>query len=416
MSGDARHRARRERRRRWRNRVLLAVLLLLFAASGAVGGAVLALRTAAPAVAARGAAPPAASAGDQDTLLLVRQPGDGEPVSGATLLAAGPDDDQALIVFLPVGTLVELPGFGLDRLGLAGRYGGPGLVQAAVENTLGIAVDHVAAVSEEGLGALLGRFGGLELDIPQRLTTRQSDGTATVRFEAGSQRLDGERLAEYWSFTEPGEDEFASFARQQQVLRRLLEAATDPQVREALVDGAGVLDTTAEPAWIAELVARLSGAEVDEGARFTLLPVEAFGGQGQNGSATFRVREDDTRALVADALAASVPAGAGAEVVRVQVLNGVGAPGVGQEVDARLGGESPGGDDFAGSFRIVRTDNADSFDYRLTRIVIYDERPHSHAAAERVRQVLGVGTIQVSRQPQSVVDLTIVVGADFAAP
>jgi polyisoprenyl-teichoic acid--peptidoglycan teichoic acid transferase len=26
---------------------------------------------------------------------------------------------------------------------------------------------------------------------------------------------------------------------------------------------------------------------------------------------------------------------------------------------------------------------------------------------------LGVGTIQISRQPQSVVDLTIVVGADF---
>lgn len=125
-----------------------------------------------------------------------------------------------------------------------------------------------------------------------------------------------------------------------------------------------MLDTTAEPAWIAKLLARLSGAEV----------------------------------------------------VRVQVLNGVGAPGVGQEVDARLGGESPGGDDFAGSFRIVRTDNADSFDYRLTRIVIYDERPHSHAAAERVHQVLGVGTIQVSRQPQSVVDLAIVVGADFAAP
>jgi hypothetical protein len=94
----------------------------------------------------------------------------------------------------------------------------------------------------------------------------------------------------------------------------------------------------------------------------------------------------------------------GGEAVRVQVLNGVGVPGVGQEVDRLLD---------RGAFRIVLSDNARSFDFDATQILVYDESERSLAAAQRVQELLGVGTIQVSRQPQSVIDLTIVVGSDF---
>jgi polyisoprenyl-teichoic acid--peptidoglycan teichoic acid transferase len=88
----------------------------------------------------------------------------------------------------------------------------------------------------------------------------------------------------------------------------------------------------------------------------------------------------------------------------VQVLNGVGVPGVGRQVDEAIAGLG---------LRITLTENARSFDFLDTQIVIYDETPELLAAARQVREAMGVGTILVSRQPQSVVDLTIVVGADF---
>ncbi|MGI9016193.1 MAG: LytR C-terminal domain-containing protein [Euzebya sp.] len=86
------------------------------------------------------------------------------------------------------------------------------------------------------------------------------------------------------------------------------------------------------------------------------------------------------------------------------MLNGVGVPGIGQRVDQALQGLD---------LRIIRTENARSFDFTATQIVIYEETPELLGAARQVQDALGVGTILVSRQPQSVVDMTVVIGGDF---
>jgi polyisoprenyl-teichoic acid--peptidoglycan teichoic acid transferase len=90
--------------------------------------------------------------------------------------------------------------------------------------------------------------------------------------------------------------------------------------------------------------------------------------------------------------------------VRVQILNGNGAPGIGEQVASELVGEG---------FRVVLSGNADRLDYAETLIVIYESTPEAQESAERVRDLLGVGEVQVSVQPQGIVDLTIVVGKDF---
>lgn len=400
-----------ERRRRRRRRVLATVLGAALA--GAVAGAATRLVATPPAAPGdRGGGPAVAgSSPRQDTLLLVRHPQDPGPATGVTLLGAGPGDARGVVMFVPVGALVEIPGFGLDRLALAHQYGGPALVEASVENALGIEVDHSAAVSDSGLAALLQRAGGLELDVPERLVQRADDGTAAVRFEPGRQVLDGARLAEYWGFVERGEDELASLGRQQRVLQGLLAAAADdPAMLGRLVaDGAPQLATDAEPGWLRTLLSGLAEAAASDRLAFTLLPVEPFGNSAAAvpvGAATYRVDEPAAREAVGSLLADSAPRDGGSGPVRVQVLNGIGVPGIGQDVAARLEG---------GGFRIVLTDNASSFDFADTRVVIYDEQPESVDAARRVQERLGVGTILVSRQPQTVVDLTIVVGADFAA-
>lgn len=344
-----------------------------------------------------------ADAATQDTLLLVRAPGDGGPANGVTLLAAGPGED-ATVVFLPVGTLVDVPGFGLERLGLAYRYDGAALVQASVENALGVQVDHVASVTDADLAALLEHTGGLRIDVAKALVRRDDDGAARVRFEPGSHVLDGSRLAEYWAFRSRGEEELASLPRQQQVLDGLLaEAEADPDLLDRLFDDDTPLESSADADWLHELFATLAEAREHDRLTFTLLPVEPFGRHGED-SATYRLSDEAVAELVADQLAASTPAATSDEVIRLQVLNGVGEPGIGQAVDRRLDGSA---------FRLVRTDNAANFDYDETHILVYDESSASLAAARRVQRRLGVGTIRVSRQSQSIIDLTIVVGADF---
>jgi LCP family protein required for cell wall assembly len=398
--------AARRRRRRKRRLQVLGVLVL----GGLIAFAVSSLpreragdRPAAdprPTQVATEAAPP-----EQDTLLLVRHGPDDGPALGITLLAAGEDEEDDLVLFLPEASLVDIPGFGLDRLGLAHQYGGAALVEASVENLLGVDIDHVAAVSNSGLAALLARTGGMDVEVDEQLISRQEDGSAAVRFEPGAQFLDGERLVEYWGFRQRGESELDTFPRQQQVLAALFDAVGDGEVLDALVsDGAPQLDTSADAELLASLLEQLAQAQESGELAYALLPVTPFGAGADPDDVTYRAVPDDVAKLAEGPLAASVPGGGALQAARIQVLNGVGLPGIGQEVDRRLEGTG---------FRIVLTDNARDFDFTETRILVYSEDEASLAAAEQVQSRLGVGTIQISRQPQSVVDLTIVVGADF---
>lgn len=401
--------ARRARQRRRRRLQIVAVLAVVGLVVFGINS--LPRRTPAPAepttpkplASPEPTQPPAVA--EQDTLLLIRHGADEGPALGITLLSAGDDPEADGVLFLPEATLVDIPGFGLDRLGLAYQYGGPALVEASVENLLAIDVDHVAAVSDSGLAAFLARTGGLDVEVDEQLIVRNPDGSGEVRFEPGAQFLDGERLAELWGFRQRGESELDSFPRQQLVIGSLLQAVEDPEVLEALVsDGAPQLETSAPTPFLQALLADMGAAQEAGELGYTVLPVTPFGGGEVAGDVTYRTVPEEVGRLVTGPLRGSVPAGGGVEATRIQVLNGVGTPGVGQDVDRRLEGAG---------FRIVLTDNARSFDFAKTRILVYREDEASMEAAREVQARLGVGTIQISRQPQSVVDLTIVVGADF---
>lgn len=414
----ARRRVLREQRRRVRRR-LIGRALLGVAALGVVGlatGATLALvgfvggQGSGPAdEEPAGARTGAGGSHAQDTLLLVRTGDDGRSADSVTLFAVD-GDGSASVVLIPTGALVDVPGVGLDRLGLAGQYGGPALVQASVENLLGIAVDQVAAVDTAGLGAWLDRLDGLDVTVPDEVVVRGEDGAHTARFAAGPQTLDGPEAAEYASFVGADGDELEVIARQRRVLAALLGALDDSSARRALTGNGDAepwpLDTDADPGWVERLLAGAADAYATDAARVALLPVERVGGQGPEGRATYRPRDDEVADLRQRLLSASVPDDAADGALRVQILNGVGTPGVGSAVERRLGG---------GSVRIVGTGNAPSFDEETSRIVVYDDGDRALEAAEEVRARLGVGTIQVSGQPQSVVDVTIIVGADFVS-
>jgi hypothetical protein len=90
--------------------------------------------------------------------------------------------------------------------------------------------------------------------------------------------------------------------------------------------------------------------------------------------------------------------------VDVVVLNGSGVPGVGETVASRL---VPGG------FRIAASGNARGFDHQVTEIVADTDR--AKAQAQRVRRLLGVGTVVLGTGSSGLADITIVVGRDFTA-
>ncbi|MGI8576255.1 MAG: LCP family protein [Egibacteraceae bacterium] len=344
---------------------------------------------------------------DQSTLLLATTARGGGPANTLTLFSSGGDETPESVLFIPPGTLTEVPGVGLQTMASALQFGGAPLLQSSVEGALGIGIDQVAVVGPEELAAFFDRSGGLTVDVDQQLIKRRANGSARVRFEAGSQPMDGAKLADYWTFTEVDGEDLALFVRQQDLMETLLEAlAFDEALRgRMLADGAPALGLTTESGWTEALFSALASAAEAGRLEFDITPVEPFGGVDGRGNPTFLLAEEELETFVATYLAPSVPESAKNGPVRVQVLNGVGTPGLAEAVDQALRG---------GGFRVVQTENANSFDYAETRILVYDERESTLERADRVRELLGTGSIQVSRQPQSMVDMSIVVGSDFA--
>lgn len=402
-------RERRQRRSRLAVRALAAILIGVPVVAAVVFGPRLVDRL-------TGGGPAGAAAGDREAPLtggeVDPQPtavlatfDERDPAAGASrvaLLAYDRDAEAGTILLVPAATVADVPGHGLLPLRRAYGFGQGPLLGTTVENLLGVDLDQVVGVSQQGWASLFTRLGGLTVTLDDRLDRVDADGGGEIRFQPGEQFLDGPRVAELLTFEQAGESELEALTRTQTVLVGLLDLlAGDPALLDAVFeDGAPMLDAP-DPAALRDLLGLLAGSRARDATTTFTLPVSPLGSGADD---SFRLDAARAADLMADRLGASQPEGATATGTRLQVLNGNGRPGIGQRVAERLLPEG---------YRVVLTGNADSFDYDQTRILVYGDGREQLAAAQRIRDLLGVGVVEVSGSPQSVVDITIIVGADF---
>lgn len=374
---------RQRRRRRWQLAgsavaVLVVIVAVVAAVVHAIEGDTDAGVTPSSAEAATGAAP-AAPAGPRSAL-VVQAGGDGNAAS-LTLLSTGPRTRHILLI--PPATMTEVPSFGLEGVGAALSLGGPALLQATVENLLGVSVDDLVVVDDARLTDLVGSAGDLTVDLPQRVDTITEDGDVQLLWEAGPTLVGPEEIGRLLAAKGDAND-LARLARHQVFWETWLDAL---RARPRAVPQGSLRP------YLAALSRR--PPDVD------LLPVEALDAGG--GTELYRVRDDEVEALVAAALPDAMPLGA-TDRPRVQVLNGTGAVGLAQDVTVRLV-QPPV------RARVEYTGNADSFEHDETQVVFYDRA--DQATAEAVRDALGTGRVVLSRRPLGIVDITVVVGSDF---
>jgi polyisoprenyl-teichoic acid--peptidoglycan teichoic acid transferase len=342
--------------------------------------------------------------GRQPTLALVTYEAGAEDAGARSIavLAHDRETGEGTVLLVPPSTIADVPGHGSFGVGEAFAFGGASLTGVTLENQLGIRLDQVLAVSGEQWASLFDRVGGYEVEVAGELVAPVEDGGGQVRFQPGPQHLDGPRLAEYLLFRAEGETELDALPRAQRVLTGLLDRlAEEPALLDAAFpDEDPELDAD-DPELVRQLLGELAQARAADGVVTLTLPVSPLGSGRED---VYRLDAARLTQLVEDRLAPSRPTGEAGAGRNLQILNGNGIPGVGQVVAERL---QPGG------YRVLLTGNADSFDYDTTRIVVYDDSREQLAIARDIRDRLGVGEIERSGMPQSVVDVTIVVGADF---
>ena len=332
------------------------------------------------------------------TALITGTETSGGEATWLAVLSYDPAEDRAAVVYVPAHTAVEVPGRGLQGIGGA-MTGGLDLLEVSAQNLFpGLNFTHSTSITRDGVARLLAQTGPLTVDVPTEVTTGTEDAP-TLLFSPGLQELSPQAVADLL-YTKGFEDDDVDLgARQLAVWDALFDTyrASPQALSAALISAGGPAgldeDSTAGLARLFERIATLPSDRLT----LTVLPVEQVG---IGGSELYDTSQEELDGFVDATLSGAMAP----EQFTVQVLNGVGTPGVGEKVAKALIGEG---------YRVTLTGNVDGFGEPKTLIVTYDPSPDGIAAAERARRLLGAGEVQVSGQGQVSVDMTIVVGKDF---
>jgi LytR cell envelope-related transcriptional attenuator len=341
--------------KRWRIQAavvvgLVIVLIVIAMLAGNGGSSPSAAPTPLPSAAASGAAKP-------DEMLAFSIAG--APSALAATIGGG-DADAAVIV--PPNLTFVMPGFGEMNSDKIQELPGDQM-RIGLSNIGGAWDGHYATMDLDRFGGVVDRLGGLNVNLSDVYPA------GAEALGPGPTQLSGAQVISL--LRTRTDDTSARFA---DVLRAFLAA----QPAMSPTDFSSTDDAQAAAALLAN-----GPTDVE------IMPSEVVGGS------ILSIAQPDLDQLMTQLFGTTPPA-------RAEVRNGNGSPGVGSDVAAQL---IPAG------FRIVLSENADTFDYKTTEVVA--NGTENEAAASAALDALGVGKITVSQISSGLADVSVTVGQDY---
>jgi LytR cell envelope-related transcriptional attenuator/LytR_cpsA_psr family len=304
---------------------------------------------------------PAARSGPSSELLALEVVGTEQPL--LALVGTGGEGRPASFFTVPSELTMTVPGQG-ETTASQIASDAPETMRIALSNTFGVWADHYAVLGLDGIAAAVDRVDGIRVQVPGFYATSAGD------LGPGASRLRGDQVAALLSVRTDGLE-----ARWAAVVQGLLR-------NPMRLDRGDLVDTSG----LGGVRRVLRGAA---GAGLALFPTQVVAGN------VVIPSQPALDQQVASAFGASLP-------VPVIVENGVGTPGLGEDVAALILPEG---------FRIALSRNAEPFGFERTRVVANGRA--ALADARRIVQALGVGRVGVSQVPSGIGDITIIVGEDF---
>lgn len=316
---------------------------------------------------------PAAAVGDAEAVLLVVAGDDGRAASIALFASDGAGDERILVA--PRDLTMQIPGYGDGTLGEALAIEDSELIRLALINETGLRIDSTVTINRGQVAEMLGEAVRIDLPNPFIINTRDGD---VVSASAGSDVFVPD-TAETLLVTQGADTPLDWLQRQRAVWEAIARQVGDNrQPAQAISEGFG--------RWALEE------------ATVSVLPVDRVG----VGISELYVISRDSEVLTErlDYLAIS-----DSVRPRVELLNATTFPAVTRPLAERL---------IEQGFRVIKTDNADER-FRNETLIIAQGVEGQQAALD-AQTIIGAGDVVVQSAGSGVVDVSIIVGRDVAAP
>lgn len=153
-----------------------------------------------------------------------------DPGRSDTMILARVAGEEIRLLSLPRDAMVELEGYGREKLNAAYAYGGPELAKKTVSALLGLPVDRYVKVNLQGFRRMVDLIGGVPYVVERPMYYVDPAEGLVIDLKPGYQVLDGDKAEQYvrFRYDESGDD-LSRIRRQQSFLRAAARHALRPE-------------------------------------------------------------------------------------------------------------------------------------------------------------------------------------------
>ncbi len=136
--------------------------------------------------------------------------------------------NQASLIAIPRDLYVDFEGITGKINAVYGRAGADGL-RRAVEQVLGLPVEHYLVVTLDSIAQAIDGMGGIEVELAEPMRYTDTAARLYIDFPAGRQQLDGDATVRYLRFRYGDGSDYGRLDRVKGVLSKLVHKAGQPQ-------------------------------------------------------------------------------------------------------------------------------------------------------------------------------------------
>ena len=313
---------------------------------------------------------------------------------------------------MPVNTLFEIPGFGLDSLSRAVEFGGPDLLKLTIKDNTGVDAGNYLLLDVVNV---VNKLESIKLELDQAVTFPSGTGS-DIELKQGENILNGETtrsFLEYYNGTYSAVG-VSGIKQHKAVLDSIMKkivGTEEGDLAKNLTKINDYIDTDLNLEELSELISTVSSLSAENNKIYSLdgrvEPID------EAGTVVFvpdisRIADIFSEQEVTQETVIEEMIG---EKVSVTVLNGVGVQGIATKTSDFLKGLKFS--DGSSRFEVPTVGDADNYDYAETQILVNTQDEVILNSAEQLRATLLAGNVVVQEGTEQATDIILIIGRDF---
>jgi len=285
---------------------------------------------------------------------------------------------EMITLCIPINTLMEIPGFGLDSVNKSVEFGGMDLLKLTLKNTLGMDVNNYMLMD---IVNIVNKLEGMNLKLDENITITASDGSK-IDLKQGDNIINGDTALSFMNYFSGvnADVPVASISKQKILLDSLLKKIIGEKEGDLAKNFTKIndyIDTDLNLEELSELVSTIAGLDSEKNKSYALegSTVELEGKTFYVPDVTKVADIFNQQNVIQDGDQQTVTTG---DTLTLSVLNGVGIKGIAGKTSELLKGLKFGD----GKLKYtVTTGDADNYKYAETQIVLKSGEPNMMTAA-----------------------------------